>query len=85
MSILAKVMADLELFKDLEIFECPLCGGAGGIEVENDWCVYVSCADCGGHTSEVPFNSPDEKYTAAKKAVENWNLGKVISLGTGAN
>lgn len=76
--------ADIELFKDIEVFDCPLCGGTGIIEVENGWCVYVSCIDCGGHTVEVPFDTPEEKLEAAKKAAINWNLGKVISLGTGA-
>jgi len=67
--------------ENLEIFDCPQCHGPGLLEEENGWCVYVSCLDCGCHTVEVAFSSPEQKEAAVKSAVNLWNVGKVITHG----
>ena len=67
--------------ENLEIFDCPQCHGPGLLEEENGWCVYVSCLDCGCHSVEVAFNSPEEKADAIARAVNLWNVGKVITHG----
>ena len=66
---------------DIELFDCPICHGAGLLEEENGWCVYATCMDCGSHTAEFPFNTEEERITAAKQAASMWNIGKVIVSG----
>ena len=68
---------------DIELFECPLCGGTGLLEEENGWCMYVTCLDCGCHTVETPFDSQENKEDAARRAAHAWNTGKVIFQGLG--
>ena len=34
-------------FEDIELQDCPCCHGAGIIEEEGGWCLYVQCLDCG--------------------------------------
>lgn len=68
---------------DIELFDCPLCRGAGLMEEENGWCVYVTCMDCGCHTAEVPYTTPEERIEAAQRAASTWNIGKVISPANG--
>ena len=66
--------------KDIELQACPHCGGDGVIEDEGGWCVYVTCCDCGAHTAQVDYHSPEERLDAAKRAAFVWNIGKVVSL-----
>ncbi len=73
----------MEQLNDLELFDCPICHGAGLLEEENGWCLYVSCLDCGCHTAEVSFRSDEERREAAQRAVRLWNIGKVIPSGLG--
>ena len=47
--------------KDIELQACPHCGGDGVIEDEGGWCVYVTCCDCGAHTAQVDYHSPEER------------------------
>ncbi len=70
-------------WKDIELFDCPLCHGPGLLEEENGWCVYVSCLDCGCQTAEIEFRNEAEKLDAARRAASMWNIGKVISFGRG--
>ena len=65
--------------KDIELQACPHCGGDGVIEDEGGWCVYVTCCDCGAHTAQVDYHSPEERLDAAKRAAFVWNIGKVVS------
>ena len=58
---------------------CPHCGGDGILEDENSWCCYVTCMDCGAHTAQVDYHTPDERMDAAKRAATLWNIGKVVS------
>mgnify|MGYP002675744286 CR=1 FL=1 len=64
---------------DIELQACPHCGGDGVIEDEGGWCVYVTCCDCGAHTAQVDYHSPEERLDAAKRAAFVWNIGKVVS------
>lgn len=73
----------MDSLSNIEVFDCPICQGAGLIEEENGWCVYVSCLDCGTHKAEVPFNSEAEKHDAASRAASLWNSGKVIAGANG--
>ena len=43
----------MDLYRELELQDCPYCGGAGLLEEENGWCWYVMCMDCGAQTA--PF------------------------------
>jgi len=70
-------------FENIELLDCPICGGAALIEEEQGWCIYASCVDCGCHTAEFEFSNEDEKLEAAKKAADIWNMGKVVSGNPG--
>ena len=69
--------------KDIELQICPHCGGDGILEDENGWCCYVTCMDCGAHTAQVDYHTPDERLDAAKRAATLWNVGKVVSSHPG--
>ena len=73
----------MDKINDIELQCCPLCQGAGFIEVEYDWCVYVTCLDCGSHTIEVPYKTEEEKMEAAKTVASLWNIGKIVSNAIG--
>ena len=45
----------MELYEQIELQECPICGGAGLMEEENGWCFYAACLDCGAHTAEIRY------------------------------
>ncbi len=45
--------------KDIELQICPHCGGDGILEDENGWCCYVTCMDCGAHTAQVDYHTPE--------------------------
>ena len=32
----------MELYEQIELQECPVCGGAGLMEEENGWCFYAA-------------------------------------------
>lgn len=68
---------------EIELQDCPLCGGAGLLEEEGGWCLYIQCLDCGCHTAELSFRTPEERLDAAHRAARTWNLGKVIYPGPG--
>ena len=52
----------------VEIYECPLCGGAG----------ILGC-----HSVNIDFKSDDDRLDAAKRTADLWNCGKVISMSPG--
>ncbi len=68
---------------DLELFDCPICHGAGLVEEEEGWCVYAVCLDCGAHTAEVPYKNETERENAYRRVVNTWNIGKVIPMSPG--
>ena len=69
----------MESYQEIELQECPLCGGAGLMEEENGWCFYVACLDCGSHTAEIRYERPAERLDAAQRAAHLWNIGKVLT------
>ena len=71
----------MDLYDEIELFDCPQCHGPGLIQEENGWCLYVECLDCGCHTAELPFKNEEERKTVAKQAASLWNVGKVIASG----
>ena len=73
----------MDIYKELELQDCPYCGGAGLLEEENGWCWYVMCVDCGAQTAAFEFKSPDEREQAARTAAHLWNIGKVMRGGIG--
>ena len=73
----------MELYPEIDLQDCPLCQGPGILEEEEGWCLYVACLDCGCHTAELSFSTPEERLAAAKQAARFWNVGKVIHTGVG--
>lgn len=73
----------MDKLNEIELFDCPICHGAGLLEEENGWCIYASCLDCGCHTAEFPFNNEEERLEAARRAASMWNVGKVLVSGVG--
>lgn len=73
----------MDILDEIELLECPICGGAGLLEEANGWCMYVMCMDCGCHTAEVPFKTEEAKLQAAQRVADTWNMGKVIVMGPG--
>ena len=73
----------MEIFKEIDLLECPICQGSGLLEEENGWCFYVTCNDCGCHTAEISYKKEDERLEAAQKAASLWNQGKVLSHDPG--
>lgn len=73
----------MDKLSEIELFDCPICHGAGLLEDENGWCVYASCLDCGCHTAEFPYNNEEERLEAGRRAASMWNVGKVLVSGVG--
>ena len=73
----------MDQINEIILEDCPVCQGAGLLEEENGWCIYVTCLDCGSHTAELPYNSEAERQQMAKQAASTWNMGKVIAATPG--
>lgn len=73
----------MDIYKDIDLQDCPYCNGPAMLEEENGWCYYVVCADCGSQTAEVSFKSREESIEAAQKVAHLWNIGKVMKTGVG--
>ena len=73
----------MDMFDQIELFDCPVCHGAGLREEEAGWCVYATGLDCGAHTAEIPCNNEEERLKAAQQSARMWNMGKVTSSGVG--
>ena len=73
----------MELYEEIELQECPICGGPAALEEENDWSFYVACLDCGAHTADIRYASGDTRRDAAQSAARLWNIGKVLSSNPG--
>lgn len=69
----------MDFFQEIELQECPICGGTAIMEDENGWCCYVACLDCGAHTVNIGYGTDEERMDAAKRAAMLWNIGKVIT------
>ena len=68
----------MDIFDEIELQDCPYCGGAALLEEENGWCWYVACVDCGSQTAAFEYHSPETREQAAKDAAMVWNIGKVL-------
>ena len=73
----------LNIHEELELQNCPYCGGAGLLEEENGWSWYVMCVDCGSQTAAIAFHAPEERLESARKAARLWNIGKVLRNNAG--
>lgn len=73
----------MELYEEIELQECPICGAPAALEEENDWSFYVACLDCGAHTADIRYASGDTRRDAAQRAAHLWNIGKVLSSNPG--
>ena len=73
----------MEIYKELNLQDCPFCGGPGLLEEEQGWCWTVTCLDCGAQTAAFEFRRPEDRLEAARKAAYLWNIGKVIRPGVG--
>lgn len=71
------------IHEQIELQDCPLCGGVGLLEEENGWCWYVMCLDCGAQTAPIEYRRRTERADAAKKAALLWNVGKVVRQDNG--
>ena len=67
---------------DIELHDCPICGGPGILEAE-DKGFYVACLDCGSYTGTVGYKDEAGKVAAAEKTAMLWNTGKVINSAPG--
>ena len=66
--------------EQLELVPCRVCHeDSAYVEDEGGWCVYVVCADCGSHTAFCSYDSEEERDAAVERAVQLWNMGKVIA------
>ena len=73
----------MDIYNDLEVFDCPRCGGAGLLEEENGWCWYVMRMECGAQTIQFEYRNAEGRRKAAEDAVRIWNMGKVVSPSPG--
>jgi len=73
----------MDIYDEIELQDCPYCGGAGLLEEEQGWCWTVMCMDCGAATAEIEFTSEQQRPEAAKQAAYLWNIGKVLSGNPG--
>ena len=63
---------------DIELQDCPYCGGTGHFEEEGGWCLYIQCPDCSSHTAEFAYKNGEERAEMARQAARIWNIGKII-------
>ncbi|MCQ2558000.1 MAG: Lar family restriction alleviation protein [Oscillospiraceae bacterium] len=73
----------MDIYQEVNLLECPLCGGSPLLEEELGQGYYVFCMDCGCHSAEVEFRKEEERLSAAKMAAELWNRGKVFTSDPG--
>ena len=74
---------ELNVYQEIELQECPFCGGPGQLEEENGWCWYVMCGDCGSQTAALEYKTPRDRLEAARKVAFLWNTRKVLRSGVG--
>ena len=73
----------MDIHEELDLQDCPYCGGAGLLAEENGWCWTVTCMDCGAHTAHFEFKTDAQRREAAKSAAHLWNIGKVVRSDIG--
>ena len=73
----------MNIHEELELQNCPYCGGAGLLEEERDGGWYVMCLDCGSQTASISYHTPEERVPSARTAAHLWNIGKVLRSNAG--
>lgn len=73
----------MNIYEEIELMDCPYCGGAGLLDDGNGWCFNVTCMDCGSQTGDFKYENEEERLKAAKDAAMVWNMGKVIRADIG--
>ena len=73
----------MDIFEELELQDCPYCGGVGLLEEENGWCWYAMCLDCGAQTAPIEIRCAKDRRDAARRVANLWNVGKVIRPDNG--
>lgn len=73
----------MDIYEQVEVQDCPICGGASILEEECRCGYYVMCMDCGAHTVVIDFKKEEDKLDAAKRAAHLWNIGKAIPMEPG--
>jgi len=48
----------MDIHEEIDLQECPYCGGAGLLEEEHGWSWYVMCMDCGAQTPGFDYKTP---------------------------
>lgn len=73
----------MDFFEQFELQDCPDCGGPGVLEEENQNTFYAICMDCGAKTVNIDYRKQEDRVSAAQRASDLWNCGKVISSSPG--
>ena len=73
----------MDIYDEIQLQDCPCCGGAGLLEEENGWCWYVMCMECGAQTGAFEYKKEEDRIEAARKAAHIWNIGKVTKVEPG--
>ena len=73
----------MEIYEQIELNDCPVCGGSALLEEESGHGYYVVCLDCGTHSVNIDFKDEADRLIAAKKTANLWNEGRVISSNVG--
>ena len=55
-----------DIYKEIELFDCPYCGGPASLEEEHGWSWYVVCLDCGAQTGFCEYKSEEDSDDAAR-------------------
>ena len=68
----------MDIYREIELDECPFCGGAGLLEEDTGWGFYAICQNCGSQTVSIAYHHEAERKQAAEKAAYLWNSHKII-------
>ena len=68
----------MDIYQEIDLQNCPNCGGTGILEEENGYCWYVMCMDCGAQTAPCEYHGAKDRVEAARKVAHFWNIGKTI-------
>jgi hypothetical protein len=72
----------MDINNEVELHDCPLCDGGSILEEEGNG-FYAMCMECGCYTVHVDYKNEEDRLTAAKKAAELFNTGKVLNSNPG--
>ena len=68
----------MDIYQEIDLQNCPNCGGTGILEEENGYCWYVMCMDCGAQTAPCEYHGAKDRVEATRKVAHLWNIGKTI-------